>query len=426
MTSVCRAGRRGRRRRRHHRRLDGVVPAAVGRRRRGAASSATPSARARARGRPGWCGRRAAPRPPSGSGCSAATSTSASTTCSASTPGSSSRATSCRASPRPRSTQAHERIAMQQSVGLDVRWVDADEVDAMNPAMAPGQTLGASYAAGDGYIDPPRNVLAYTAALFTAGVHVCERTAFTGLVVEGGRVTGVRTSAGDLATSRVVLTGGPTLAAWAPRPGVRIPSGGARHQVVVTEAHPDFAPERLPMVFDVASGIYWRPVRGRRDVGDEQPRGAAGRGDRVRRRLLRADARADRRCCCRPPPRSGCAGPGPRPSTTPPTTCRSSARRSAPTGPIEGTVVAAAGGHGMMWGPGVSRAAADLVLDGPHRRRRRHRPRARPLRRRRAAAASTPTPSPSPSPRSPDPPSPTRRCNAPLSAVEGRRGAQGR
>jgi glycine/D-amino acid oxidase-like deaminating enzyme len=33
-------------------------------------------------------------------------------------------------------------------------------------------------------------------------------------------------------------------------------------------------------------------------------------------------------------------------------------------GPVEGTTVAAAGGHGMMWGPGVSRAAADLVLRG--------------------------------------------------------------
>ena len=45
----------------------------------------------------------------------------------------------------------------------------------------PGRTLGASYAPGDGYIDPPRNVLAYTAALFTAGVEVRERTAMTGL-----------------------------------------------------------------------------------------------------------------------------------------------------------------------------------------------------------------------------------------------------
>jgi sarcosine oxidase subunit beta len=31
---------------------------------------------------------------------------------------------------------------------------------------------------------------------------------------------------------------------------------------------------------------------------------------------------------------------------------------------LPGTVVASAGGHGMMWGPGVARAAADLVIDG--------------------------------------------------------------
>ena len=35
-----------------------------------------------------------------------------------------------------------------------------------------------------------------------------------------------------------------------------------------------------------------------------------------------------------------------------------------PDGPVDGSVVAAAGGHGMMWGPGVSRAAADLLLHG--------------------------------------------------------------
>ena len=33
-------------------------------------------------------------------------------------------------------------------------------------------------------------------------------------------------------------------------------------------------------------------------------------------------------------------------------------------GVLDGTVVAAAGGHGMMWGPGVARAAADLALTG--------------------------------------------------------------
>jgi sarcosine oxidase subunit beta len=31
---------------------------------------------------------------------------------------------------------------------------------------------------------------------------------------------------------------------------------------------------------------------------------------------------------------------------------------------IEGVTVASAGGHGMMWGPGVARVAADLVVSG--------------------------------------------------------------
>ena len=46
-----------------------------------------------------------------------------------------------------------------------------------------------------------------------AGVELRERTAFTGLRLDGGRVVGVETSAGPIATERVLLTGGPTLRA---------------------------------------------------------------------------------------------------------------------------------------------------------------------------------------------------------------------
>jgi len=259
---------------------------------------------------------------------------------------------------------AHERIAMQQRVGLDVCWVDADEFDAMNPAMAPGQTLGSSYAADDGYIDPPTNVLAYTAALFTAGVEVFEHTAFTGLVLADGSVAAVQTSAGDIATERVVLTGGPTLAAVGEAAGSRIFAAGARHQVVVTEDHRDVAADRLPMVFDRIAGIYWRPEEGGVLWGmsnpDEKP-GVAHEFDWSYYEQMRA-----------------------RVATLLPATATLGVRRlwaatidytpdhlpilgpalDAGRAPIDGTIVASAGGHGMMWGPGVSRAAAELSLDG--------------------------------------------------------------
>lgn len=258
---------------------------------------------------------------------------------------------------------ARRRMDMQQALGQAVRWVGPDEAEALNPTLAPGSTLGGTFLDDDGYIHPPRNVLAYTVALATSGVEVCEHTAFEGLVTSGGRVTGVETSGGRVATGSVVLTGGPQLAAVGARAGTRIPVGGVRHQVAVTEPHVELDPSRLPMVFDVQAGLYWRPEEGGLLFGmsnPDEPPGEATRidwayMDRIRERLA---------------------------ELVPVTTHLGLRRAWAATidytpdhfpiigpvlsggGPVGGTVVASAGGHGMMWGPGVSRAAADLVLVG--------------------------------------------------------------
>ena len=80
-----------------------------------------------------------------------------------------------------------------------------------------------------------------------------------GLRISGGRVVGVDTADGPIDTDRVVLTGGPDLGEVGRAAGGRIPAGGTRHQVVVTEPLRRGAIEDLPMVFDVTDGIYWRP-----------------------------------------------------------------------------------------------------------------------------------------------------------------------
>ena len=63
-----------------------------------------------------------------------------------------------------------------------------------------------------------------------------------------------------IAAGVVVLTGGPQLAAVGALAGIVIPAGGVRHHVAVTEGHPAFSGS--PMVFDVPSGLYWRPEEG--------------------------------------------------------------------------------------------------------------------------------------------------------------------
>ncbi len=253
---------------------------------------------------------------------------------------------------------AHARMEMQSALGVQVRWLDPGEVDAANPTLAPGQTLGGTFCAQDGFIAPPRNVAAYTVAMIRSGVEIREHIAFRGLTA-GGRGAAVETSQGRIDAGLVVLTGGPKLAAVGRLAGLRIPAGGVRHQVAVTEQHPDLEPARVPMVFDLAAGLYWRPEEGGLLFGMSNPDEPPGENREVDEEYL-AKMRA-------------------RLGALVPVTARLGLRRLwAATidytpdhlpiigrGPgLDRVTVACAGGAGMMWGPGVARAAADVALTG--------------------------------------------------------------
>ena len=249
---------------------------------------------------------------------------------------------------------AQARIAMQRSLGLPVRWLAPAEVDAVNPTLAPGATHGASYCAEDGYITPPRNVSAYTAALVASGVTIAERTRFTGLSPDG-RV--VYTARGDIAAGRVILAGGPQLAALGALAGIAIPAGGVRHHVAVTEEHPAFAD--TPMVFDVPSGLYWRPEEGGLLFGMSDPDEPPGENrliDFGYLALMRSKLAALVPLT---------AGLGVRRAWA--ATIDFTPDHLPIIGPAPGydtVFVASAGGAGMMWGPAVGRAVADVARTG--------------------------------------------------------------
>jgi sarcosine oxidase, subunit beta len=258
---------------------------------------------------------------------------------------------------------AHERMDMQIPLGLAVRWLEPDEVDRLNPTLAPGLTLGGTFCAEDGYLTPPRNVTAYTVALEISGVSVIEHTAFTGVVTSGDRVTGVQTSRGRISAPIVVLTGGPELAEVAGLAGVRVPVGGVRHQVAVTEPHPDLDPARVPMVFDLTAGLYWRPEEKGLLFGMSNPAERPGPATEVDEQYL---AQMRERLAELVPVTRGlglrriwAATIDYTPDHLPiigPALINDAAR--------SGLTVASAGGAGMMWGPGVAKAAADVALTG--------------------------------------------------------------
>ena len=252
---------------------------------------------------------------------------------------------------------AHVRIAMQRSLGLPVRWLSSAEVDAINPTMAPGCTLGASYCDEDGYITPPRNVAAYTAALVSSGVVIAERTRFIGLSpVTSGAV--VQTSRGPVSAGVVVLAGGPRLAAVGALAGIPIPAGGVRHHVAVTEEHPAFA--STPMAFDVPSGIYWRPEEGGLLFGMSDPDEPPGENRVVDFGYL---AQMRSKLAALVPLTAG-LGLRRAWAATIDFTPDHLPIIGAAAG-LDRVVVASAGGAGMMWGPAVARCAADVALGVP-------------------------------------------------------------
>jgi sarcosine oxidase subunit beta len=259
------------------------------------------------------------------------------------------------------------RIEMQRAAGLDdVRWLSADEAAEVVPTLSRAGHRGGSYRDGDGHIDPPRNVRAYSLAMARRGVELRERTAFMGLRLsaDGARVVGVETSAGLIETTRVLLAGGPSFRDLGRLAGVRIPVGAARHTVAVLESHEAFSVERMAMVFDLGAGLYWRLEEAGLLFGWSDPDDAPGEAraidwaayERYRARLadyvpLTRDLGLRKIWAATidyTPDHLPILGPASRPDGS----------------TIEGVTIASAAGHGMMWGPGVARVAADLVVRG--------------------------------------------------------------
>jgi glycine/D-amino acid oxidase-like deaminating enzyme len=264
---------------------------------------------------------------------------------------------------------AHDRIAMQRDAGLDARWVGAREVRGLIPAMAKDGYRGGSYVATDGWVDPPRNVRAYGLAMQRHGVELREGVAFEGLRTRGGRggrriVTGARTSAGVISTDTVILTGGPAMQAVAATAGARAWVGYARHQVVVTEPSPTLHADTTAMAFDIGAGIYWRPEEGGFLWGMSNPSETPGPGRSIDWKYLR---RMQRRLEKLIPAtkdlgikKAWAATIEYTPDHLPllgPLVLRDGTE-------VQGATIASACGHGMMWGPAVSRIASDLALRG--------------------------------------------------------------
>ena len=119
------------------------------------------------------------------------------------------------------------------------------------PQLDAGGLVGAAFDARAGTVTPDLVVQGYARRAAERGAHVEQSCAATRILAEGGRVAGVETARGTIATERVVLAAG----VWS-RELYELPVEAERRFMFFTEDAPGF-PARLPLTIDFSTGFYF-------------------------------------------------------------------------------------------------------------------------------------------------------------------------
>lgn len=128
-------------------------------------------------------------------------------------------------------------LAAQREHGIEVEEIDAEALLELEPQVSPG-AVGAAFYPDDSQVMPMQVVAQLLALARGRGAEVLPYCEVTGLLREGGRIVGARTTRGDLPAGAVVDAAGPWAARLSAFAGVHLPIAPRRGYVMVTEPLP--------------------------------------------------------------------------------------------------------------------------------------------------------------------------------------------
>jgi sarcosine oxidase subunit beta len=152
-------------------------------------------------------------------------------------------------------------VALQRSVGIETRVLTPKEIHDIEPRVRVDDFVAGCYEPEAGYADPAGTTQGLAGAARDGGARILEDTEVLGITTAGGRVTGVRTSRGEIAAPVVVNAAG----IWGDRVGrmvgVDVPISVCRHKISFF-TRPTEAASPHPLVYDLVQNIYTRPETG--------------------------------------------------------------------------------------------------------------------------------------------------------------------
>ena len=146
--------------------------------------------------------------------------------------------------------------------GVEAHPMTTDEIEERWPLMNPEGVLGGIWMPSDGSANPIDLTTALAKGARMHGAQIFENIKVDEVLVEGGKIVGVRTERGTIAADVVVNCGGMWARELGRQNGVGVPLHACEHYYLVTEAIDDL-PRDLPVLRSYCDGTYWKEDAGK-------------------------------------------------------------------------------------------------------------------------------------------------------------------
>ena len=158
---------------------------------------------------------------------------------------------------RERMVQLERNAALARSYGIEAEVISAKQAGERYPLMRTDDLVGAVWIPGDGKANPADVTQALARGARAGGAQIHEGVAVTGVRIERGRVAGVDTSEGVIATEIFVNCAGMWARELGRMSGVTVPLHACEHMYIVTNPIDGVTPD-LPVMRDGDGHIYFK------------------------------------------------------------------------------------------------------------------------------------------------------------------------
>ncbi len=150
-----------------------------------------------------------------------------------------------------------KNVLLQQSFHVPVELLSPQEIRHRWPYLKVDDLQGGAYSQKDGFAGPYEALSGFIRGARKDGAKIYEGIMAQQVLQKGGRVTGVRTSSGEVSGPIVVNASGPYAEEVGRMAGIEVPVKPYRRQIFFTAPFP-WVVDPIPLIIDFHHGWYFR------------------------------------------------------------------------------------------------------------------------------------------------------------------------